>query len=86
MQVILTSVIVGGEWSLSHPGRLIPGEKALRTHRTGGWLGPRAGLEDMEKEKYFTPLRLELRFFSRPARSQSLHKYTICTPYQTLLQ
>jgi hypothetical protein len=26
-----------------------PGESAPGTHSTGGWIGPKAGLDDMEK-------------------------------------
>jgi hypothetical protein len=28
----------GGEWSASLPGRSTPGELALQTHRTEGWV------------------------------------------------
>jgi hypothetical protein len=48
-QVFLTSELVGGEWSASRPGRFTPGERAPRTHLIGGWMDPRAGLDDMEK-------------------------------------
>jgi hypothetical protein len=37
------------EWSASRPGTFTPGERATCTHWLGGWLGPRAGLDDMEK-------------------------------------
>jgi hypothetical protein len=43
---ILTSAQDGGEWSASRPGRFTPWERALGTHRIGGWVGPRAGLEN----------------------------------------
>jgi len=39
-----TSVLEGGEWSASRPGRLYPRERP-GTHFTGGWMGPRAGLD-----------------------------------------
>jgi hypothetical protein len=39
----------GGEWSASRPGRFTLGERAPGTHWIGGWMGPRAGLEDVEK-------------------------------------
>jgi hypothetical protein len=42
--VFLTLALVGGEWSGSLPGRFTPG-----THWIGVWVGPRAGLDDMEK-------------------------------------
>jgi hypothetical protein len=37
------------EWLASHPGRFIPG-----TSWIGGWVDPRAGLDDMEKRKFLT--------------------------------
>jgi hypothetical protein len=37
-------------------------------------VGPRAGLDDLEKRKFLTLLGLELRPLSRPARSQSLYR------------
>jgi hypothetical protein len=33
-----------GGWSTPRSGRFTPGEKS-GTHCTGGWMGPRAGLE-----------------------------------------
>jgi hypothetical protein len=44
IHVFLTSALVGGEWSASRPGVLAPG-----THWIGGWVGPRAGLDAVEK-------------------------------------
>jgi hypothetical protein len=36
----------GGEWSASRPGRALAPEKGPPgTHCTGGWVGPRAGLD-----------------------------------------
>jgi hypothetical protein len=43
-QVFLTSVLVGGEWSATRPGRFTPS-----THCTGGWMNSSAGLDDMQK-------------------------------------
>jgi hypothetical protein len=40
----------------------------------GGWMDPRAGLDDLEKEKFLSPPELELRHFGRPARNQSLYR------------
>jgi hypothetical protein len=64
----LTSALAGGEWS-SHPSRFNPG-----THWIGGWVHPRASLDDMEKRKFLTLLVLELRPLGHPARSQSLYR------------
>ena len=33
-----------GEWSAARPGRTLPQERP-GTHFTGGWVGPRAGLD-----------------------------------------
>jgi hypothetical protein len=52
IHIFLSSALVGGEWSASHPGRFIPGERATGTHWIGGWMGPRVGLDDMEKGKF----------------------------------
>jgi hypothetical protein len=44
--LFMTSALDGGEWSASRPGRTIPLEKGTPgTHCTGGWVGPRAGLD-----------------------------------------
>jgi hypothetical protein len=47
--VLLTSALVGGERSASRPGRFTPGERAPCTHWIGGWVDPRADLDDTEK-------------------------------------
>jgi hypothetical protein len=47
----LTSALVGGQWSASHPGSFTPGEINPGTHWIGGWVGPRAGLNTLEKSK-----------------------------------
>jgi hypothetical protein len=52
--------------------QLTPGERVPGTHRIGGWVDPRASLDDSEKRKFLTVPGLELRRLDRPARSQSL--------------
>jgi hypothetical protein len=53
-----TSALDGGEWSASRPGRaLTPGERTLGTHGTGGWVGPRAGLDTEARGKILCPRR-----------------------------
>jgi hypothetical protein len=47
--VFLTSALVGGERSASRPDRFTPGERPPGTHWIGGWVNPRAGLDNMEK-------------------------------------
>jgi hypothetical protein len=55
IHIFLTSAPVGGKWSASRPCRFTPG-----THWIGGWVGPRAGLDDLEKRKFLTLPGLEL--------------------------
>jgi hypothetical protein len=53
-----TSALDGGEWSASRPGRdFTPGERTPGTHCTGGWVGPRAGLETEARGKILCPCR-----------------------------
>jgi hypothetical protein len=47
--VFLTSALVGGEWSASRSGRFTPGERAPGTDWIGGWVGPKTGLDDVER-------------------------------------
>jgi hypothetical protein len=47
--IFLTSPLVEYEWSASHLCGFTPGERAHDTHLIGGWAGPRAGLDNMEK-------------------------------------
>jgi hypothetical protein len=42
------------------PGRFIPGERSPGTHWIGGWIGLRAGLDDVKKRKFMTLPGLEL--------------------------
>jgi hypothetical protein len=51
---------------------LYPRGKAPGTHLIRGWVGPRAGLHDVEK--ILGPKGLELRPLGRPARNQSLYR------------
>jgi hypothetical protein len=67
--IFLTSALVGGEWPASRPCRFTPGERAPDTHWIGGWVDPRAGLDDVEKRKFLTLQGLELKPIGRPARS-----------------
>jgi hypothetical protein len=47
----LTSALDGVEWSVSRSGYFTSGEIVLRTHWIADWVGPRARLEAVEKEK-----------------------------------
>jgi hypothetical protein len=57
MYRFLTSALFVSEWSASRPGRI----SRPRTHCIGGWVSPRAGLDTMEKWKFFTLPGLERR-------------------------
>jgi hypothetical protein len=43
----LTSVLDGGDWSASRPGRFTPRERAPGTHWIGGWVGPTYHMENL---------------------------------------
>jgi hypothetical protein len=60
IHVVLTSALVGGEWSDSRPGLFNRGEKAPGTHWIEGLVDPRAGLDDVVKRKFLTLPGLEL--------------------------
>jgi hypothetical protein len=51
IHILLTSALVGGEWSASRPGRFAAKERASGTHWVGVWVDPKAGLDDAEKKK-----------------------------------
>jgi hypothetical protein len=53
-----------------------PGDKAPSMHLIGGWVYPRAVLDDMKKFKFLTLLGLEFRPVGCPVRSKSL--YQLC--------
>jgi hypothetical protein len=55
IHIFLTMALVGGEWWASRPCRFTPG-----TYFIGGWVDPRASLDDMEKWKFFILKGLEL--------------------------
>jgi hypothetical protein len=51
-----------------------PGERTLGTHCTGGWMGPRAGLETECRGKILLPVPgIEPRSPGSPVRSQTLY-------------
>jgi hypothetical protein len=51
-----------------------PRKEPPGTHWIGGWVNPRAGLDDVEKKQFLTLPGLELRPLGHPARSQSLYR------------
>jgi hypothetical protein len=60
MHVFLTSALCGGKLSASRPDRFTLRERAPGTHWTGGWMGPRGGVDDVEKRKILPQLGLRL--------------------------
>jgi hypothetical protein len=74
IHISLTSALVGVEWSASRPCCFTPGERAPCTNLVGGWMNPRAGLDDVEKKKFLTLPRLNLRPLRRSSRNQSLYR------------
>jgi hypothetical protein len=74
IHIFLTSALVGGERLASRSCRFTPGETAPSTHWIRGWVDPRAGLDDVEKRRFFTLSGLELLPLCHPARSQYLSK------------
>jgi hypothetical protein len=80
IHVFLTSALVGGEWSASRSCRFTPGETAPGTNCIGGWVGPLAGLDDVEKRKFLSVPVLGPRPLGRPARSQSPSRLLTFSP------
>jgi hypothetical protein len=74
IHIFLTSALVQGEWSASHRYRFTPGERAPCTQWIGGWMDPRAGMDDVEKRKFLILPGLQLQPLRHPARSQSLYR------------
>jgi hypothetical protein len=54
---ILASELDGGEWSASRPCRFTPRKRAPGTRWIGGWVGTRAGLEEVVKRNIPSPWR-----------------------------
>jgi hypothetical protein len=69
---ILTSVLDGSELSASRHDRFTPGGRAPGIHCIGGWVGPRAGLDNVEKRKMSYPCWESN--CPRPACSLSLYR------------
>jgi hypothetical protein len=73
IHIFLTSALFGGECLASPPATLPPEKESPCTHWIGGWVGPRTGLDDVEKRKFLTLSGLELRPLGRPARIVSCY-------------
>jgi hypothetical protein len=61
-------------------GGFTSGERVPSTHWIGGWLCPRAGLDDVEKRKILPLPGLKIRPLGRPVSSQSLYDCAIPAP------
>jgi hypothetical protein len=72
IHIFLTSVLAGGEWSVSHPGLLISEESVTGSHWIGAWLGPKACLNDLEKRKFLPLPGLEIRSLGRRAPGNTI--------------
>jgi hypothetical protein len=55
IHLFLKCVLNAYEWSFSHPGCFLPRERSPGIHSVGCWVGPRANLDKLEKEKSLTP-------------------------------
>jgi hypothetical protein len=70
-----TSALDGGEWSASRFGRALPpGKGPPGANCTGGWVGPRAGVDTEVSVNILSPLPgIEPRSPGRPVCIQALH-------------
>jgi hypothetical protein len=59
IHVFLTLALVRDELSASRPCRFTLGERKPGTNRIRGWVGPRAGMDDIEKRKFMTSIKRE---------------------------
>jgi len=68
LHTFLTSALDGDEWSTSRTGCFTPRERARDStaHWIGGWVGPRASLDEVMKRKF--PVPAEIRTLDHPAR------------------
>jgi hypothetical protein len=53
---LLTSALDGGKWSASSLSRFIPREITHDIYWIGGWVGPRAVLDTVGREKSLAPV------------------------------
>jgi hypothetical protein len=66
IHIFLTLALVGGEWSASRLCHFTPREKAPGTNQIRGWVGPIAGLDNVEKRKFLNLMGLELNRSCHP--------------------
>jgi hypothetical protein len=75
--MFLTSTLARGEWWASRLCRFTLGERAPGTHWIGGSLGPRAGLDNVEKRNLLSLTELELQSHGRPALASRYADFVI---------
>jgi hypothetical protein len=68
IHIFLTLELARGEWPASRQAALAPGKEPPGTHWIGRWVGPRAGLDDVEKRKFLNLPGLKFRPLGCPAR------------------
>jgi hypothetical protein len=73
LQVFLVSALDQSEQQLHDPATLALGERAPCTHWTGGWVGPRAGLNTVEKRKSPVLARINPNFLVIESITKSLY-------------
>jgi hypothetical protein len=66
IHVFLISVLIGSQHSFM-PGGFTLVKEPPGIHRIEGWVGPRAGLDNMDKLKFLTLPGLELQPLGHPA-------------------
>jgi hypothetical protein len=69
----------GSEWTASRPCRFTSGERVPDTHWIGGWVGPRSGLNAVERRKIVHFRESNPR---HPARNPSLYWLMYPTPWR----
>jgi len=67
----------GGEWSVSRLGHFTSGEISSSVDRLGGWVGPTACMDSVEKRQ-ISALSGDRTLVARPSSSRS-SRYSIAT-------
>ena len=81
--LLITSALNGGEWSTSHPSCFLTG-KDSSAHWKGGWVGPRACLDNIKKRKILTLPEVEPWIIQPVALSLNWLLYLSFTKQQLL--
>jgi hypothetical protein len=73
LHAFLTSSLDACVWSASRPITLLPGKEPPSIHWIGGWVGPRAGLDAVWREKFPAPAWTQTS--DNPTRSSALYHW-----------